>query len=85
MLGYYLPMKNAQKRLQELIGAYMRVKIARKAKHNGVAVAYVVKVGSLKFPRGVGEWYFPGDCRPETALRMAINDYENYLNDAKGE
>ena len=63
----------------------MRVKIARKAKHNGVAVAYVVKVGSLKFPRGVGEWYFPSDCRPETALRMAINDYENYLNDARGE
>jgi len=61
----------------------MRVKVSRTAKHNGKPVAYVVKVRGIKFPRGVGDWYFPSDYKPETALKMALNDYENYLVDAK--
>tara|TARA_R100001510_G_C7651220_1_gene208854 strand:+ start:1126 stop:1323 length:198 start_codon:yes stop_codon:yes gene_type:complete len=61
----------------------VRVKIARTAKHNGKPVAYVVKIKGIKFPRGMSEWYFPNDHKPETALKMALNDYENFLVDTK--
>ena len=59
----------------------MRVRISKIAIHNGVPTAYVVKVRGKKFPRGIREWYFPEDKKAETALQMAINDYENYLRD----
>ena len=60
----------------------MRVKVFRTAKHNGVTTAFSVKVRGIKFPRGTGNWYFPSDKKPETALKMALNDYENYLVDS---
>ena len=55
----------------------MRVRISKIAIHNGVPTAYVVKVRGKKFPRGIREWYFPEDKKAETALQMAINDFEN--------
>tara|TARA_B100001559_G_C16165451_1_gene468307 strand:+ start:376 stop:567 length:192 start_codon:yes stop_codon:yes gene_type:complete len=62
----------------------MRIRVSKTAKHNGKATAFVVKVRGIKFPRGVGDWYFPSDCKPETALKMALNDYENFLVDSNG-
>jgi len=62
----------------------MQTKISRTAKHNGKSVGYIVKVRGLKFPRERQGWYFPKDCKPETALKMALNDYENFLKDSGG-
>tara|TARA_R110000823_G_scaffold301305_1_gene422217 strand:- start:40 stop:243 length:204 start_codon:yes stop_codon:yes gene_type:complete len=62
----------------------MRTRISKVAKHNGEPVGYVVKIRGIKFPRATQGWYFPKDCKPETALRMALNDYENYLKDNIG-
>jgi hypothetical protein len=62
----------------------MRTRISKVAKHNGKPVGYVVKIRGIKFPRSTQGWYFPKDCNPETALRMALNDYENYLKDNIG-
>jgi hypothetical protein len=59
----------------------MRAKVNKTAKHNGRPVGFTVKVRGLKFPREHQGWYFPKDCKPETALKMALNDYENYLKD----
>jgi|TARA_R110000824_G_scaffold20975_1_gene78642 hypothetical protein len=59
----------------------MRVRISKTARHNGIPTAYVVKVKGIKFPRRIKEWYFPADKKPETAIKMALNDYENYLRD----
>ena len=60
----------------------MMVRISKTAIHNGTPTAYIVKVRGIKFPRGLREWYFPEDKKAETALKMAINDYENYLRDS---
>ena len=59
----------------------MRAKVSKTAKHNGRPVGFTVKVRGIKFPREHQGWYFPKDCKPETALKMALNDYENYLKD----
>jgi hypothetical protein len=62
----------------------VRTRISKVAKHNGFPVGYVVKIRGIKFPRAKQGWYFPKDRKPETAIRMALNDYENYLKDSEG-
>ena len=53
----------------------MKAKISRVVKHSGRPVAFTVKVKGIKYPRGLREFYFPRDKKPETALEMAIMDY----------
>ena len=54
----------------------MKIKIAKVAQHNGQPVAFTVKIKGLKYPRGFRDWYFPEDKLPETAIKMALQDYE---------
>jgi len=63
----------------------MRIKIKQVAKHNGKPIGYTVRVSRWKFPREPQGWYFPKDCKRETAIKMALNDYENFLRDTINE
>ena len=54
-------------------------RIIRVVKNNGVPVAYTVRIGGKKFPRGIGDFYFPKDRKSETAIEMALNDYANMM------
>ena len=55
------------------------MRVSRVAKHKGQPIGYIIKVKGLKFPRERNGWYFPKDKAPTTALKMALNDYENFL------
>ena len=54
-------------------------RIIRVVKNNGRPVAYTVRIGGKKFPRGFGDFYFPKDKSSETAVEMALNDYANLM------
>ena len=50
-------------------------RIIRVVKNNGVPIAYTVRIGGKKFPRGIGDFYFPKDRRKDSALAMAYDEY----------
>tara|TARA_R100000458_G_C8274337_1_gene249274 strand:- start:1235 stop:1477 length:243 start_codon:yes stop_codon:yes gene_type:complete len=52
----------------------MIVKIHRVAKKDNAPVAYTVKVNGRKYPKGVGNFYFPEDRSSLTAISMALYD-----------
>ena len=55
----------------------MRIRIARTAKQNGRPIAYVVKINGRKYPKGSSNFYFPKNCKRESAIQMALNDYNS--------
>lgn len=44
----------------------------------GESVAYAVKINGLKFPRQWGGYYFPVDGKHETAIKIAMMDYDRH-------
>ena len=53
----------------------MRIRIARTVKDNGRPVAYTVKIGGKKFPKGHGNFYFPKNGKKRAAILMALIDH----------